>query len=207
MFNLTESEMGQTILGCGDGPASFNAEMAARGGQVISCDPVYSGEAGDIRQRFEAGGEAIMSQVRQKPQNYVWTYHSDPDDLLRNRRAVMKAFVADYPVGRRQGRYVAAALPRLPFADGHFELALCSHLLFLYCDLLPLEFHLSAAGELCRVARDVRIFPLVSLDCRPSPYVDAVVAHARAVGCQAEIIRVNYELQRNGNQMMRMRQR
>ena len=27
MFNLTESELGSTILGCGDGPASFNAEI------------------------------------------------------------------------------------------------------------------------------------------------------------------------------------
>ena len=35
MFALTDSEIGQRILGCADGPASFNAELTAAGGTVI----------------------------------------------------------------------------------------------------------------------------------------------------------------------------
>jgi hypothetical protein len=204
MFNLTDRELGQTILGCGDGPASFNAELTRRGGRVVSCDPIYLFDGPQIRSRFEAGADAIMSQVRQRPQNYVWTYHHDPDDLLRNRRAVMKAFLADYVPGRRDGRYVAAALPRLPSADQQFDLAVCSHLLFLYSDLLSLEFHLASIAELCRVAREVRIFPLTALDCEPSRHVEAVKAHAEQAQRLAEIVTVNYQLQRNGNQMMRI---
>lgn len=204
MFALTDQDLGRTILGCGDGPASFNAEMAARGRRVISCDPAYATGIGDIRRRFEDGAKTILSQVRSKPQNYVWRYHRDPDDLLVKRRVAMEAFAADYPIGRRQGRYVAAALPRLPFADGQFDLAVCSHLLFLYSDLLSLEFHLSAAAELRRVAHDVRIFPLTSLNCEVSPYVEAVLVDCRAAGWQAQIIEVDYQLQANGDRMMRM---
>jgi len=45
--------------------------------------------------------------------------------------AAMQEFLADYRAGGREGRYMAATLPHLPFADGAFDLALCSHLLFL----------------------------------------------------------------------------
>jgi hypothetical protein len=31
MFSLTEADLSRDILGCGDGPASFNAEMTDRG--------------------------------------------------------------------------------------------------------------------------------------------------------------------------------
>jgi ubiquinone/menaquinone biosynthesis C-methylase UbiE len=55
---------------------------------------------------------------------------------------------------------VAAALPDLPFADGSFAVALCSHLLFCYPQL-GRGFHQAALEELTRVAREVRVFPLL----------------------------------------------
>lgn len=48
-------------------------------------------------------------------------------------------------------------LSQFPFSDNEFDLALCSHLLFTYSDLLSLEFHLEAIAELLRVARNVAI--------------------------------------------------
>ena len=41
MFDLTEDELGLSILSCGDGPASFNCRMYAQGRRVVSCDPIY----------------------------------------------------------------------------------------------------------------------------------------------------------------------
>ena len=48
---------------------------------------------------------------------------------------------------------------RCPLADDSFDLALCSHLLFLYTDHLDAAFHIAAVQELLRVAGEVRIFP------------------------------------------------
>ena len=45
------------------------------------------------------------------------------------------------------------------FADREFDLALCSHLLFLYSEQLTADFHLASIRELCRVAGEVRVFP------------------------------------------------
>jgi ubiquinone/menaquinone biosynthesis C-methylase UbiE len=45
--------------------------------------------------------------------------------------AAMQVFLDDHVLGRVEGRYVAAELPALPVADASFDLALCSHFLFL----------------------------------------------------------------------------
>ena len=44
MFGLGEADLDQRILGCGDGPASFNAETSSRGHTVVSIDPIYAAQ-------------------------------------------------------------------------------------------------------------------------------------------------------------------
>jgi hypothetical protein len=75
--------------------------------------------------------------------------------------ASMARFLDDYDVGRKCGRYLAAELPSLPFEDQAFDLGLCSHFLFLYANQFSLEFHAESIVELCRVVKEVRIFPLL----------------------------------------------
>ena len=204
MFDLSESDRMGRMLGCGDGPASFNAEMTARGCSVISCDPIYDLSPANIEEQFEAGVEPIMSQVRAHRENYVWSYHRDPEALLNCRKAVMRRFITDYPTGLAQGRYAACELPQLPFKGQEFDLALCSHLLFLYSKLFSLTFHIESVLELCRIAKEVRIFPLTDLSCEPSPYVAPVELAVRELGWRTQIMKVNYQVQRNGNEMLRI---
>jgi hypothetical protein len=204
MFDMSELDLSANILGCGDGPASFNAEMTALGRSVISCDPIYAFSKQQIAQRVRDTYDSIIEQVRLKAENYVWSDFRDPDDLGRHRLATMRAFLADFDAGRDAGRYLPDALPALSFADDQFDLALCSHLLFLYSEQLSLEFHVAAIRELCRVAREVRIFPLLALDCRRSAHVAPVQEQLRNAGCVAEIVRVPYEFQAGGDQMMRI---
>jgi len=145
-----------------------------------------------------------MEQVRATLNKWNWDYHCNPDGLLANRRKAMAKFLADYKAGRQAGRYQIASLPKLPFSDGDFNLALCSHLLFLYSDQLSEEFHVQAVLELCRVAREVRIFPLLTLSHQPSPHVIPVRARLQQAGWSNEIVRVNYEFQKGGDKMLRI---
>lgn len=94
-----------------------------------------------IRQRITATSQEVLDQTRQNQHEFVWTTIKSVDDLGRLRAEAMKAFVADYEVGKRHGRYVAAELPILPFTDRSFDLAVCSHFLFLYSDQLGEDFH------------------------------------------------------------------
>ncbi|HXF63206.1 MAG TPA: hypothetical protein VNK95_16385, partial [Caldilineaceae bacterium] len=195
MFDLTPADLTGRILGCGDGPASFNAEMTAAGHRVVSVDPLYAFPGEAIRARIVATYATLIDQVKARPDRYVWTEFRDPDELGQARLLAMGRFLADYDAGRAAGRYIEGSLPTLPFAAGDFDLALCSHLLFLYSEQLDLAFHLAAVQELLRVAREARIFPLLALDCTLSPHLDPVLAWAAERGIRAEVRPVPYEFQ------------
>jgi hypothetical protein len=85
-----------------------------------------------------------------------------------------------------------------------FDLALCSHFLFTYSDHLSEEFHLDAILEMCRVAREVRIFPLLKISGEVSPWLQPVIGELVARGYGVERMPVSYEFQKGGNQMLRV---
>jgi hypothetical protein len=204
MFDLSEADLGRRILACADGPAGFNAGMHARGLRVVSVDPIYRFSAEELRGRIRATFETVIEQARAHREQYVWDDVGSVEDLARLRMAAMEAFLADFEAGKREGRYLPHELPDLPFAAGGFDLALCSHFLFLYTDHLSLQFHCDAVREMCRVAGEARVFPLLDLESRPSRYVEPVCAGLRAEGYACEVLPVPYEFQRGGNRMLRV---
>jgi hypothetical protein len=209
MFALSEGNLAGTVLGCGDGPASFNAEATALGHRVVSCDPIYAFSAGDIERQVTACYDTVISQLKQEMDGFVWTYFRDPDHLGECRLAAMRRFLADFEQGKGQRRYVTASLPELPFKDRQFSLALVSHFLFLYSEQFDLDFHIAAFEDLLRVAGEVRVFPLLGLDSRGSPHVGPIRDHLTRAGFEVEVAAVEYEFQRAedhaGNRMMRVR--
>ena len=207
MFALTDDDLRSSILGCADGPASFNAEATARGHSVMSCDPIYRFSTGEIRRRIRETTDVMVEQTRRNWHEFVWTSIRSVEELREIRTSSMDRFLDDFDPGKRQGRYVVAELPTLPFGDAAFRLALCSHFLFLYSEQLSEDFHVSAALEMCRVAGDVRIFPLVALGGARSGHVAAVTERLRRAGCSVRIEKVDYEFQRGGNEMMRVENR
>jgi hypothetical protein len=202
MFDLSAADLSLRILGCGDGPAAFNVGLTARGGRIVSCDPIYAFSAREIEGRIAATYEKVMAQLRANVGDYVWTEFSGPEDVGATRMAAMREFLADYETGRAAGRYVTAALPELPFADGAFDLALVSHFLFLYAAQLDAEFHARSLLELLRVARQVRVFPILTLDGRPYPDMAAVRTKLVEAGVKIAIRKVPYEFQKNGKEML-----
>ena len=204
MFNLSLSDLNTKILGCGDGPASFNAEMTQLGYSVVSIDPIYQFSAEEIKQRVQEIYEPVISQVKQNSNRFVWKNFCDADELGQVRLATMEKFLTDYEVGKAAGRYLYQSLPSLELADNQFELCLCSHLLFLYSQQLSLDFHIASIFELLRISPEIRIFPLLNLDCQISPYLEPVIQELSSKGTNVKLETVAYELQKGGNQMLRI---
>lgn len=202
MFALSESDLEKKILGVGDGPASFNAEFHVLGKRAVSVDPLYIFSAEDIKTRFYRVVDDIINQVKASQGDWVWTYHRSPDHLRENRINALEKFTADFDRGKSDGRYIAGELPRLPFDDSQFDLALCSHFLFLYSDHYDFEFHRASVYEMLRVAREVRIFPLLTLALEPSPHLDPLIEELNTHGYSTGIRLVDYQLQRGGNKML-----
>ncbi len=204
MFSLTDTDLGKRIVGCGDGPASFNAAMRRQGKTVVSADPLYQFSGEQIRGRVQEAYRTIMEQLEANQAAYTWTTIRSPQDVGRIRLKSMEAFLRDFERGKTEGRYLPHELPALPFADGEFDLALCSHLLFTYSGQLSAEFHVQAVMEMCRVAKEVRIFPLLDHGGQPSPHVEPVWKVIQEHGGRFVVESVNYRFQRGGNQMLRI---
>ena len=86
-----------------------------------------------------------------------------PEHLVAIRSRAMEQFLGDFERGKKEGRYVDQSLPSLRAGDGEFELAPCSHFLFLYSEEFSADFHLAAILEMLRVAGEARIFPLLDM--------------------------------------------
>lgn len=206
MFSLSSLKAGDTVLGCGDGPASFNAEATTKGIDVTSVDPLYVFGKAELEQRINKARDEVMPQVRARIDDYIWQSIESPDELERRRMHAMKMFLNDYDEGCRAGRYVTASLPTLSFQDNSFDYGLCSHLLFLYSPQISEQEHIESVLELCRVSRDVRIYPLVSIkDNERSKHLPAVLSALSEAGYSYEEIPVNYEFQRGAKTMLRIR--
>ena len=204
MFNLTADDLNSNILDCAGGPASFNAEMTKQGYNVISCDPVYYFSANEIRQRIQDTYSAVVNGVKANLDCYVWQEISSPEHLGQVRMAAMEKFLADFEFGLKEGRYLPHGLPVLPFNNYQFDLALCSHFLFTYSEQLLEEFHLAAIREMCRVAKEVRIFPLLNLSGEVSSILQPVMNKLEMQGYSLSVQQVLYEFQKGGNQILKV---
>ncbi len=202
MFALSERDLAGRILGCADGPASFNAGLTRRGGRIVSIDPLYAFEAPQIVARIRETFDKVMEQLRRNASDYLWTRFSSPEEVGSVRMKAMREFLADYDMGRAQGRYVACDASALPFTDASFDLALVSHFLFLYADSLSWQFHVKALLELSRVAREVRVFPLVTLDGRPYPDLMRVLGELEAGGVKCSMKPVPPQFQKGADKML-----
>jgi hypothetical protein len=205
MFSLSENDLDLCILGCADGPSSFNSELTKHGGKVISADPLYQYTKEQISQRIHDTYNEVLEQTRKNSDEFVWSTIHSVEELGQIRMSAMQDFLGDYEKGSSEGRYVPDSLPFLSFDEKQFQLALCSHFLFLYSDQLNLDFHIHCVHEMCRVAHEVRIFPLLKLGAAPSPHVKPVIKKIETMGYEADIIQVDYEFQRGGNNMLRIR--
>ena len=117
-------------------------------------------------------------------------------------RPQCNAFLRDFARGKLASRYVVSALPHLAFADHAFDLGLCSNFLFLYSEHLGTAFHIAALRELCRIATEVRVFPLVDLDGRVSPHLAGALTALQRDGFHAAVRAVPYEFLKGANEML-----
>lgn len=202
MFTLSDGDLHRRALDCPGGTASFVAEVCAADGDATACDPIYgqctTDELAATSQRETDRGNRYC---RAHPDEYVWTFFSDPDDHASSRSAAGSRFAADHRA--HPERYVSGALPHLPFGDREFDLVLSSHLLFSYADRLDLTFHHHTVRELIRVTREeVRIFPLVAMGITDYPHLDALQRLLTEDGIFTTVVGVDYEFQRGGNRML-----
>jgi hypothetical protein len=204
MFDLTDEDLSKKILSCGDGPASFNAGMMKQGLMITSFDPIYQFTKEQLENRIKETYDIVIEQTGRNLGRFVWTTFKSLEDVGRERMSAMKEFLNDYENGLSEGRYIFGELPELPYDNKSYDLVLSAHFLLFYSENLTLDFHFKSIQEMCRVGREVRIFPILDLNAKPSRYLGPVKEFVHSFGWNAEEIKVNYEFQKNGNKMLRI---
>ncbi len=202
-FALSDVPPSARLLDCGGGPASFAAEWGARGRFVVAADPIYCLSPGSIAAEFEPTASRMLEGMQKAHDRFRWDHYGSPENVIERRREALAAFIADFQSPARAGHYVAASLPELPFQLETFDLVLCANLLFLYSEELDLDLHLASLREMLRVGREVRVFPLLDMDGRPSVHLEASVRALQASE-HVELVPVPFEFRRGDSRMLRL---
>lgn len=173
------------ILDAAGGASSFAASARRLGLSVVSADPLYRLTAEEMEVHGLREMEDVTAKLVRTAHRFDWSYYGTPEAHERGRRESFAEFIGDYRVLRGTGAYVEASLPELPFPDGSFQYALCSHFLFLYAEQFGYDFHLKALLELARVCRpggEVRVYPLLDLKWNPYPELERLLGELRGHG-------------------------
>jgi hypothetical protein len=195
--------VGKRVLDVAGGVSSFCAESNELGIIVTSFDPIYSLPAEKIMERSEPDLDAVYRAIGSVP-TYRWEFYKNPEYMRALRKRTTTIFLSDYKA--HPGRYVAGELPRLPFADGEFDLTLLSYLLFAYQDRFDYEFHRQSILEIMRVTRDeARIYPTVTFEAQPSEYIPMLRSDPALQPFVFTEIKTDFEFLVNSNLFLRVR--
>jgi hypothetical protein len=206
MFSLTDSDLNKQIISFGDGPASFNYEMTKQNKSVTSIDPIYQFSKKDLKKRIEETKDTVIKQMRENQNNFIWTSIKNVDELESIRMNAMFDFISDFELGLNEKRYIHHELPeRTNFEEQTFDLGLSSHFLILYSKL-GLDFHIKSITEMLRICKEVRIFPILNLNAEKSEVLNGIKEEYKK-DYNISIEPVNYEFQKGGNKMLKIRRK
>ena len=162
-------------------------------------------DRGIVRMGQENARHAAFQRHRRKSHDLGrrdWNYFKDPEAVSRARIEALSTFLGDFKDGRAQGRYLPAMLPCLPFSDCAFDLALCSFLFFLRPERHSIRFHVDGLSELVRVAREVRVFPILQLDGHVPDYAEHVYESLRLKKIEVSFVCVPPTLHKGADRLL-----
>lgn len=186
MFALKESQLsGASLVDVGAGASSFTASALERGIDAVAVDPLFALDEQSVLQHAKEELNISGAKVAALKQRMDWSHYGSYERYQRLREQSLEKFSASFTNPSQRKCYIAAGLPRLPFADGQFSLVLCSHLLFLYEQELDFSFHIESVMELLRICRpggQVRIYPLFNLAYQPYSRMEALLTELHGTG-------------------------
>jgi len=204
MFDLSSEDLAGKLLDFGSGASAFNSEITKTGGYCISVDPLFGLDRATLKSKALLVFADMVETVTREQFKYDFSRYGGLDALIEQRRLGMEEFFADYNIGKKEQRYVPATQLRLPFNDFSFDMALSSHYLFAGLDEQDTEFHVNVIIELARIAKEVRIFPLIDRNTQPSPFLGPVLLALQENNFGVEVKSCPYHLQPQGNAMLRV---
>ena len=202
MFDVSDASLQANLLEYGCGASAVNTELHEEGTTMVSIDPLFALSKPELMQKVTDDFDERAEQVLADQAQFHVENHGGMNAFLASRRAGMDAFFADYNAGVEEGRYKALVDGPLPFENFAFDLALSSHYLFANATDDAVAYHLETIQELARVAKEVRVFPLIERSGTPSPLLGPVLLGLQQAHFGVEVREVSCALYPEGNAML-----
>lgn len=209
MFDLSATDLKKRFFEYTCGATAVNAELTALGGHCVSYDAWFELDRESLAKEIAHQFDSRIREFQAQQQILDLSRYGSFEQLIAYRQEGIATFLADYEQGRLDKRYVPDWTPhqvpqKLPFKHGSFDIALVAHAFFSDVPYQTIDDHLFMIEELARVAKEVRIFPLVDAEGIPSPCLGPVLLGLQQANFGAEVREVTYHLQPKGNAMLRV---
>ena len=204
LFALSPQDSSCRLLEFGCGPNAVNAELKEQGCSMVSCDSLFNLDSEALLAEVWPIFKTVLDKMNAEKDHLDLRAYGSLEALKEKRQAGLEQFFADYSLGKEEGRYLGSEGVSLGFPDFSFDLALSTNFLFRNFEMQDLDFHVAMIKELVRVAREVRIAPLVDKSCKPSPLLGPVLLALQEANLGVEVKNVEHPLQPNGNAMLRV---
>lgn len=203
IFNLTENDLSSSILEFPAGMGSFNAQMHALGKRVISGDVFYEDDSASVERHTAKAFARYAQFLKDNPDRLTENSSAAVDAVIAGWQVTYQQFLEDYEQGWQQQRYQALSLPSLPFEDHQFDLALCSDLVFQQ-SMQSVDQVEKMVSELSRVAKELRIFPLLNEQGDISDHLGPIMLQLQQLNFGVEVKEVPYQVLSGSNAMLRI---
>lgn len=202
MFDLKSIDKNEKILDVASGVSSFCAEANANGYNVTAADRVYEFNPEEIEEKCSKDLKETMEKVSTIKELYKWDFFKDIEQLKSHRERAYRGFIKDFKL-RKEDRYISSEFPSNNFKENQFDVSLISHFLFLYDEHMNYEFHKQIINEIIRITKkEIRIFPIANLKAQRSPFIEKFMKDEDFNNCKIDIVKVDYEFIKGGNEML-----
>jgi SAM-dependent methyltransferase len=204
-FNLDEKELiGKKVLDCPSGASSFIKTANEKGIKAKGADIIYQFDKDGIKTQGIKTIDQIYADTSWMD-GFCFDFYGSIQNHKLYRQKALEGFYKDY----NGFDYSYMELPKLRYQNDSFDLVLSSHLLFTYDDRFDYEFHKSSILEMLRIAKEVRLFPLVDFknsnlgqEDNFSPFVYKIIKELKEY--KTQIVKVDFEFQPRAEYMLKI---
>lgn len=203
IFNLTDQEIQKGTLDYPGGVSSVNAELYALGQTIISAGPSYRLSPKEMQGHAKQILQNKITNLRQNVELLSTPNEQTINNVIQRWQLSTEQFLADYELGKKQGRYIVLDPPPFTTIEQTFELLLCTDFLFNKA-LSPTHSSQQLMDELCKLATEIRVFPLPDAKKIIAAELGPIMLDFQQRNYGIEVRAVNYPLRSDANAFLRI---
>ena len=204
MFDLTDDDLTRSIIDIGAGPTSFNGEMREQGYFAASSHELYQLPVSEIIEQVTDIFNEFRDDVMQNPDQYVWSTYQSEDEFSQAQEKAKQILFSDIKLGLDEGRYLPYDWSNLNIVKDQFDLALCGNIYYNQPMTEPVDAYVNFIKSLCDATGEVRFFPVMPEAEGVTSLLGPIMMALQMDNYGVEVKKVNYELQKGANAMMRV---